>query len=118
MALLTFLAILCGLACNVCSMGPVTKVFEIPVNFTQTVGNKISQNADIFYFWGYGGALIFDGLWQANQAFGTPYETQLNGYPDMFTADKGGYGYKILHGIKVPYGDAVGDTIGLFPITI
>ena len=34
----------------------------------------------------------------------------------MFITDKREYGYKILHNMTVPFGETIGDTIGLFPI--
>ena len=119
MALSELFAMFCGLffIFNVCISQVKGDISETPANFTKVVGNKISKNADVFYLWGYGGALIYDGLWQANQSFGIPYGAQVNDYLDMFIRDKSQYGYKIIHNITVPFGEAVGDTIGLFPIT-
>ena len=96
MALSELFAMFCGLffIFNACFSQVKGDISETPANFTKVVGNKISKNADVFYLWGYGGALIFDGLWQANQSSGIPYGAQVNDYLDMFIRDKSQYGYR------------------------
>ncbi len=74
------------------------------------------KHSDVFCGWDYSGAVAVDGLWKANQSFGIPFENQLNDYLQKYVTDKESYGYKILHGIGVPFGEAIGDTVGLFPI--
>ena len=66
--------------------------------------------------WDYGGALIFDGLHQVNRTFGIDYDTIMDDYLDLCIADPLRYGYKILHDIPIPYGEEIGDDLGLFPI--
>ena len=40
----------------------------------------------------------------------------LDSHLDYYKTDPESYGYKLLRGIQIPRGNAVGDTVGLFPI--
>ena len=75
------------------------------------------ENDKYFIAWHYGGALIVDGLQQANMTMGLPFNHMLDQYLDKFQTDPDFPGYKILHNITMPFDSAVGDYISLFPIT-
>jgi hypothetical protein len=70
--------------------------------------------------WGYGGALLFDGLMDAAETFGFEDEwmPRIDAYLDAYL-QKGAPtpGYNLSRNISMPWDNAVGDHIGLFPIT-
>jgi len=69
-----------------------------------------------FLHWDYGCAVIIDSLWQFVSQFNLKLQPQLNKALDDLKTNPQADGYKILHDIKIPFGGAVGDTVGLYPI--
>ena len=41
--------------------------------YSRLVGDSIMANKESFFVWDYGGVMVMDGLWQANETFGLPY---------------------------------------------
>ena len=67
--------------------------------------------------WGYGGALIFDGMYESVKQFGfSGWTSQMDAYLDAYAEQKDVPGYDLSHNITRPFGAAVGDYTGLFPI--
>jgi rhamnogalacturonyl hydrolase YesR len=87
-----------------------------PGGTAKRVGDQILLHQEQFLFWGYGGALIFDGLYQCNATFGLQFASSLDKHLDNYETDKESFGYKLLHNETIPWSGAVGDTLGLFPI--
>ena len=82
------------------------------------VADQFLKNPDAFVTWDYGGALVIDGIHKISDVFHLSNYTEiLDKYLDQFLTDPNEYGYKLLHHEKIEFGRAVGDTIGLFPIT-
>ena len=66
--------------------------------------------------WGYGGALIFDGMYESIKQFGfADWSPQMDVYLDAYV-QPGNPGYDLKHNLSRPWDAAVGDFIGLFPI--
>jgi len=67
--------------------------------------------------WGYGGALIFDGMYQSIAQFGfSEWAAPLDVFLDAYTQMKDTPGFDLAHNKTRPWDNAVGDNIGLFPI--
>eukprot|EP01121_Diplochlamys_sp_Union-15-3_P000347 TRINITY_DN10325_c0_g1_i1.p1 TRINITY_DN10325_c0_g1~~TRINITY_DN10325_c0_g1_i1.p1 ORF type:complete len:368 (-),score=49.12 TRINITY_DN10325_c0_g1_i1:181-1284(-) len=64
----------------------------------------------------YGPSIIYDGIWEASDQFGFDYVSVLNKKLDDYLANTEGSAYKVLHNITIPWGGAIGDNLGLFPI--
>eukprot|EP00048_Salpingoeca_helianthica_P004586 m.78805 g.78805 ORF g.78805 m.78805 type:complete len:385 (-) comp13258_c0_seq2:66-1220(-) len=88
-----------------------------PKDYASRVASQIVNNKETFFRWEYGGALIFDGLWETAQHFPSiDYTPLLDSTLDAWAADPTSFGYKILNDIAIPWSTAIGDTVGLFPI--
>lgn len=99
------------------ALAPHTRAQLSPADAASLVAYQLSQHQDVFFKWDYGGALVFDGMFQAATTFGLHnYTSLLNTYLDTFMTDPSSLGYKILHNASVPFDSAIGDLIGLFPI--
>lgn len=68
--------------------------------------------------WNYGGALIFDGMYQSIRQFGDAnnWTAQLNDYLDRYAKSREVPGYNLSHNITIPWEYSIGDYTGLFPI--
>jgi len=98
--------------CIVCSLAPT------PAELAATVTKPVFSNASHFLVWDYGGAVITDSFWEFADYFKlADLVTPLNNLLDSFTTNTNQDGYKILHGISIPMGGAVGDSVGLYPIS-
>ena len=75
------------------------------------------MNREIFLRWDYGGAIIMDALYNIDEAFHTNYTPVLDEMLNQQLSDVTSIGYKLLHGLPLPTDKAVGDIVGLFPIT-
>lgn len=80
------------------------------------MGSHLFLHQHDFFFWGYGGALIFDGLYQCNSTFHLQFAPILDEYLVKYKTDRHSFGYKILADQTIPWSSAVGDSLGLFPI--
>jgi len=105
---------------------PDHKVPTDPEAVAKLVGNAFFQEAAMdcngkeghnMLSWNYGGALLFDGMWQSIRQFGfSEWIPKIDRYLDAYTKDPTCRGYKLAHDIPMPFDGAVGDQTGLFPI--
>ena len=100
--------------CVVLSRG--INLVPLPHDTAKRVGDQILLHQEQFLFWGYGGALIFNGLYQCNATLGLQFASSLDKHLGNYKTEKDSFGYKILHNETIPWSSAVGDTLGLFPI--
>jgi len=95
----------------VCSFAPT------PSELASIVTKPVFGNSSHFLVWDYGGAVITDAFWEyADYFHQDSLVTPLNNLLDSLTTNPNQDGYKILHDISIPFGGAVGDSVGLFPI--
>ncbi|CAH1790295.1 unnamed protein product [Owenia fusiformis] len=87
-----------------------------PAILAKRVGDQIMKHQVAFFRWHYGGAVLFEGLFLASQAFNLNYTDVLDKVLDDFKTNKASYGYMVVHNITVPWFRNIGDEIGLFPI--
>jgi len=70
-----------------------------------------------FFGWDYGDAIVFDGMWEAQDMYPQINATNsLDQVLDKYENTKGQVAYNVLNGVEMPYMEAVGDHYGLFPI--
>jgi len=88
-----------------------------PAELASLVTKPVFGNSSHFLVWDYGGAVITDSFYEFADYFKlTDLITPLNNLLDSFITNTNQDGYKILHDISIPFGGAVGDTVGLYPI--
>jgi len=87
-----------------------------PSELASEVVTPVFSHPQSFLVWDYGGAIIVDTLWQFVSQFQLKLESQLNSLMNELQTNSEKDGYKILHDIKIPFGSAIGDSVGLFPI--
>ena len=106
--------------------GRESQVPTDPKTLARLVGDAFFKEAEVscngksghnMLSWNYGGALLFDGMWQAVRQFGfDDWVPLINKYLDAYTQDPECRGYKLRHNITMPFDGAVGDQTGLFPV--
>jgi len=88
-----------------------------PAQLANQVTPPVFDNAGSFLSWDYGGAIITDAFWEFADHFGrTDLVAPLNKILDEFINAPSKDAYKILHNEDLPFGGAIGDTVGLYPI--
>jgi hypothetical protein len=93
-------------------------VSPTPSELASVVTKPVFGNSSHFLVWDYGGAVITDSFWEFADYFHLDnLVTPLNNLLNSLTTNPNSDGYKILHNIDIPFGGAVGDSVGLFPIS-
>jgi len=88
-----------------------------PSQLAAIVTQPVFGNAPHFLVWDYGGGVIVDSIWEFADQFGlVALVKPLNSLLDSLITDPTKDGYKILHNVDIPFGGAIGDSVGLFPI--
>lgn len=67
----------------------------------------------MFYDWSYGGAIVFDGIFQTMAAFPDTQdlETILDSYLTNWAQNSSGIAFKVLHNETLPWDSAIGDHV-------
>jgi hypothetical protein len=98
--------------------GILCSVSPTPSELASLVTKPVFGNSSHFLVWDYGGAVITDSFWEFADYFHLDtLVTPLNNLLNSMTTNTNQDGYKILHNIDIPFGGAVGDSVGLYPIS-